>query len=301
MPTDDLRSLARRAAKKYEIPTGIFFALVNQEFGWNPNAENPSGATGLVQIHLPSHPDVTADQARDPAFALNWGARYLRAQYDRFGNWRNALAAYNAGPGNVQKYGGVPPFAETQRYVRNILTSAGSPPKSSGTRTRGASVPAPTGLPVAPDPASYALSNLAAIGSGTYDPVSSLSGLVASLSQHTPTATPDFTMQESPSQGEVNPGLLELAKRFGLTVTSGYRSPERNAQVGGSPTSLHMQGRAVDVAPGPGVEKLAAYAFAHPQLFDEFFFDPIGKYIKHGRVVEGSIGDHSDHLHYALR
>jgi soluble lytic murein transglycosylase-like protein len=58
---------------------------------------------------------------RDPEQNLEGGARYLRTQYDRFGSWRLALAAYNAGPGAVEKHGGVPPYRETQGYVRAIM------------------------------------------------------------------------------------------------------------------------------------------------------------------------------------
>ena len=60
---------------------------------------------------------------RDPAQNLEGGARYLREQYDTFGSWRLALAAYNAGPGAVQKHGGVPPYRETRNYVRVIWGS----------------------------------------------------------------------------------------------------------------------------------------------------------------------------------
>jgi soluble lytic murein transglycosylase-like protein len=58
---------------------------------------------------------------KDPIQNVDGGARYLKQQYDTFGTWEKALAAYNSGPGNVQKYGGIPPFEETQNYVRSIL------------------------------------------------------------------------------------------------------------------------------------------------------------------------------------
>jgi soluble lytic murein transglycosylase-like protein len=102
MAARNLKAMADAAARRYGVPPGLFRRLIQQESGWNPNAYNPSGATGLVQIHLPSHPDISAEQARDPAFALAWGARYLATQKQRFKRWDLALAAYNAGPGNVE-------------------------------------------------------------------------------------------------------------------------------------------------------------------------------------------------------
>jgi hypothetical protein len=116
----NLRKIADAAAKRYGVPPGLFRRLIQQESGWNPDARNPSGATGLVQIHLPSHPDISEEQARDPAFALGWGARYLATQKARFGRWDLALAAYNAGPGNVEN-GKWQSFPETRNYVKNIL------------------------------------------------------------------------------------------------------------------------------------------------------------------------------------
>src|SRR5688572_20308640 len=98
----DYRPLARRMARKHGIPENLFLALIKQESGWNPNARSGANALGLVQIHMPSHPDVTEAQARNPRFALDWGAKYLASQYKRFGTWRQALAAYNAGPGRVE-------------------------------------------------------------------------------------------------------------------------------------------------------------------------------------------------------
>jgi murein DD-endopeptidase MepM/ murein hydrolase activator NlpD len=117
-----IRRKAIRYARQAGVPPRLYLELVRAESGGNPNAYNPSGATGLVQIHLPSHPNVTRAQAQNPDFALPWGAKYLKEQYKKFGSWKLALAAYNAGPGAVAKYNGVPPYAETQNYVSRILT-----------------------------------------------------------------------------------------------------------------------------------------------------------------------------------
>ncbi|PUB19347.1 lytic transglycosylase domain-containing protein [Yoonia sediminilitoris] len=110
---------ARAAARANRVPEDLFLRLVQQESGWNPRARSHKGAIGLAQL-MPQ----TARLLRvDPTIAaqnLEGGARYLRQQYEKFGNWRLALAAYNAGPGAVEKYGGVPPYKETQNYVRII-------------------------------------------------------------------------------------------------------------------------------------------------------------------------------------
>lgn len=110
---------ARAAAVRHSVPADLFLRLIQQESGWNPNARSVKGALGLAQLM----PDTARGLGVDPlipAQNLDGGARYLRAQYDTFGTWRLALAAYNAGPGAVAQYRGVPPFAETQNYVRVI-------------------------------------------------------------------------------------------------------------------------------------------------------------------------------------
>jgi hypothetical protein len=132
MPPRNLKAMADAAARRYGVPPSLFRRLIQQESGWNPDAYNPSGATGLVQIHLPSHPDISAEQARDPAFALGWGARYLATQKRRFGRWDLALAAYNAGPGNVEN-GRWQSFPETQNYVKKIMGGRASVTRSEPT------------------------------------------------------------------------------------------------------------------------------------------------------------------------
>ncbi|MCL7405888.1 MAG: lytic transglycosylase domain-containing protein [Marivivens sp.] len=114
--------MARAAANRYGIPSGLFLRLVQQESGWNPSAVSPKGAIGLAQL-MPQTARVLGVDPHDPAQNLEGGARYLRQQYDRFGNWRLALAAYNAGPEAVERHGGIPPYRETRNYVRVIYGS----------------------------------------------------------------------------------------------------------------------------------------------------------------------------------
>lgn len=111
--------LARDAARRHRVPEDLFLRLVQQESAWNPRAVSHKGAIGLAQL-MPATARMLGVNPRDPRQNLDGGARYLREQYERFGNWRLALAAYNAGPGAVEKHDGVPPFRETRNYVRRI-------------------------------------------------------------------------------------------------------------------------------------------------------------------------------------
>lgn len=112
--------IARAAARKHGVPEEMFLRLVHQESGWNPGAVSPKGATGLAQL-MPDTARLVGADITDPKANLEGGARYLKMMYDRFGSWKLALAAYNAGPLAVQKHNGVPPYEETQNYVKVIL------------------------------------------------------------------------------------------------------------------------------------------------------------------------------------
>lgn len=111
---------AKAAARKHGVPEDLFLRLVQQESGWNPGAVSNKGATGLAQLMPDTAAHLGVDPT-DPQQNLEGGARYLRMMYDRFGNWRYAVAAYNAGPQAVEKHGGIPPYNETQNYVVAIL------------------------------------------------------------------------------------------------------------------------------------------------------------------------------------
>lgn len=117
-----LLSVARSAAQKYQIPEDLFLRLVQQESGWNQNAVSVKGALGLAQL-MPDTARGLGVNPHDAVQNLEGGARYLKAQYDKFGDWRLALAAYNAGPGAVERYNGIPPYNETRNYVRVIFGS----------------------------------------------------------------------------------------------------------------------------------------------------------------------------------
>ena len=113
---------AKSAARKHGVPTDLFLRLVQQESGWKPHAVSHAGAIGLAQL-MPGTARKLRVNPRDPKQNLEGGARYLKQMFRKFGSWRLALAAYNAGPGAVEKHGGVPPYRETRNYVRKILGS----------------------------------------------------------------------------------------------------------------------------------------------------------------------------------
>ena len=115
-------AMARAAARKHGVPEDLFLRLIQQESGWNAKAKSHKGALGLAQL-MPATAKRLHVNPRIPRQNLDGGAKYLRQQYNTFKSWRLALAAYNAGPGAVQKYGGVPPYRETKNYVRIIWGS----------------------------------------------------------------------------------------------------------------------------------------------------------------------------------
>lgn len=115
-------NMARKAARKHNVPEELFLRLVQQESGWNAKAESHKGAIGLAQLMPETAKQLGVDPSK-PRQNLEGGARYLAAQYQEFGSWRLALAAYNAGPEAVKKYGGVPPYSETKNYVLKIWGS----------------------------------------------------------------------------------------------------------------------------------------------------------------------------------
>ena len=110
---------AARTAQRYKIPKRLFFSLIHQESGWQPHIKSSAGAVGLTQL-MPATAASLKVNPEDPLANLDGGARYLRQQFDRFGSWKLALAAYNAGPGNVEN-GHWQNIPETANYVRNVL------------------------------------------------------------------------------------------------------------------------------------------------------------------------------------
>jgi hypothetical protein len=115
--------LFTRAGSRHGVDPALLAAVAQQESGFDARAVSPAGAQGLMQF-MPATARGLGVDAFDPASAVDGAARYLSDLTDQFGSTELALAAYNAGPGTVRRYGGVPPYPETQDYVRSVTSKA---------------------------------------------------------------------------------------------------------------------------------------------------------------------------------
>jgi soluble lytic murein transglycosylase-like protein len=132
------------AARRNGVDPALLRGLIRQESGFNPAAKSSAGAIGLTQL-MPTTAASLGVDPTDPTQAIEGGARYLRQQLDTFGGDESkALAAYNAGPSAVTSYGGIPPYAETQRYVASVLSFAA--------QERGSTTTATSAVPVTTTP-----------------------------------------------------------------------------------------------------------------------------------------------------
>jgi len=154
MSATDYRLLARQVAERHGLNPDLFEAQIRQESGFNPKIVSPAGAIGLGQLMPGTAAELGVKNPYDPVENLNGAARYMQRQLKDFNNdYSLALAAYNAGPGAVQKARGIPAYRETQNYVRTIMQNAG---QLGRTRGAGASMVAPSETavaPVSPEPA----------------------------------------------------------------------------------------------------------------------------------------------------
>jgi soluble lytic murein transglycosylase-like protein len=122
------------AAARNGVDPALLRGLIRQESNFNADARSPAGAMGLTQLMPATAAGLGVANPSDPAQSIQGGAKYLKQQLDRFGgDVSKALAAYNAGPGAVQKYNGVPPYAETQNYVKNVTAYANEYRRQAGT------------------------------------------------------------------------------------------------------------------------------------------------------------------------
>lgn len=120
----DWSDVINEAARKFNVPAKLIQSVIQQESSYNPQAVSQAGAAGLMQLMPGTAKFLGVEDRFDPVQNVMGGAKYLRQMLDQFDDRMDlALAAYNAGPGNVKKYGGIPPFKETQNYVKKVLST----------------------------------------------------------------------------------------------------------------------------------------------------------------------------------
>lgn len=123
-PKAQILAMIDKVAKKHGVDQKLVRALVRQESGFNPNATSHCGAQGLMQLMPATAKGLGVTDAYNPVQNVEGGVKYLKGLLNKYnGNVILALAAYNAGPGAVEKYGNVPPYKETQNYVKSILAN----------------------------------------------------------------------------------------------------------------------------------------------------------------------------------
>ncbi len=138
--------LIQAAAARNGVDPAVLHGLIQQESDFDPNSQSSAGAVGLTQLMPSTAASLGVSDPLDPAQSIEGGARYLSQMLQKFGgNVDDALAAYNAGPGAVQQYGGVPPYAETQQYVSKVLGYAAEYQQGATGASAPASAPATTG------------------------------------------------------------------------------------------------------------------------------------------------------------
>lgn len=286
----DWRQEARGAASRYGIDPDIFARQIGAESNFDPNARSSAGARGIAQI-MPGTAKGWGVNPDDPRAALDAAARNMAGYIDKYGGWKNALVAYNAGPGRVGK----PLYSETRGYVDKILGGTAEPQGAGVVAGRGGTS----------SPSSSALSFVFQ-GSPFEDMFSHSTdgGETAQIHAGHSDAGPSLIGGPGYSGKGTGAGVESEGGRFGLRVVS---DGQRTGGVH-SPGSLHYSDRARDFGDASNdAAKLTAYqgyAFKNPGKFKEFFFDKAHPqhgnfYIKNGKIYKGTFGGHADHIHAA--
>lgn len=295
------------AEQQYNLPHGLIGSVMRAESGGNPNARSPVGAGGLMQLMPGTARGLGVTNVYNPQQSIQGGAKYLANLYREFGgNLQKTIAAYNAGPGAVISHGGIPPYAETQTYVKRVLGYMGQEHGGGGVVAAPARVPR-LGAPVVGGLGAVATARLNTLSHSTIwgglarqalaqAPVAGAIPVAASVA---PTQRHGSGVTGGPLHNYKD--ILKLGARFGLRIDG------VNQTTGGqhAPGSYHYKGEAVDFGNAKNstaqIDALAAYAHANPGQFKELFFNPLGWGIKNGHIIPGmTVAGHDNHIHVAV-
>lgn len=120
--TSDFDTYIKNSSEKYGVDESLIHAVINAESGYTPDARSSAGAQGMMQLMPATAKGLGVENPHDPEQNIDGGTKYLRHMLDKYnGNIEIALAAYNAGPGNIEDYQGIPPFEETTNYIQNVI------------------------------------------------------------------------------------------------------------------------------------------------------------------------------------
>lgn len=292
----DYRQAAREAAARNGIDPDLFERQIGAESNFDPNAGSPAGAQGIAQI-MPATAKGWGVNPHDPMAALDAAAKAMAKYVRSYGSYRDALVAYNAGPGRVGK----PLYSETAKYIQRIMgDKAGKSAPKPTAKVVGLAAAAPPFKPVSK------YGNIFAGGSKSdewfgqvLDHSMNRARQAQAATAVAPAAAPQ-PVAAAPIKGGTYKDVMALGSKFGLAIQGDFQT------TGGKHTkgSLHYAGKAVDYGDANNspekLRALAAYAQANPGQFKEFFYDPLGWYIKNGKIIKGSIGGHGDHAHAAF-
>lgn len=328
----DYRQVAAQKAEKYGIPPELFVRQIGAESNFQVGARSPVGAQGIAQI-MPATAKSWGVNPHNPVAALDAAAKNMAKYTKQYGgNYAKALAAYNAGPGAVAKYNGIPPYKETQDYVRKIMGPGGA---KAVTLTRRPTAPAPVELtlegPVGPTPTRRFSDQQSLVAQNVFRNNPRMVGLLQRAEQSdanrlkmelaglagaaaTEPSIPAPARRAAKDAVKSGPGTNYLSlftwahRNFGAKLDNPDVKDPHNRQVqGGSHTkkSNHYAGLAIDLGDAKNdratMNRLASYAKRNPHLFSELYFNPLGWGIKNGKVVKGlTVKGHDRHMHLAV-